>query len=142
MVIVLWFRASAKFHIHLTQFKGLYKAWHATLIDDHPFPLFIPDGTSLVPTSHVFLAIAMELCGVNALFFAVGVYLPLSTTLPIFAGGMVRAGVNRRTKGRQKQNTAASIMSFTKKYSNYCFGSRPIISGPPCGVTPSMTMTP
>jgi OPT family oligopeptide transporter len=55
----------------------------------------------------VFLAIAMELCGVNALCFAVGVYLPLSTTLPIFAGGMVRAGVNRRTKGRQKQNTAA-----------------------------------
>jgi putative OPT family oligopeptide transporter len=55
----------------------------------------------------VFLAIAMELCGVNALCFAVGVYLPLSTTLPIFAGGVVRAGVNRRTKGRQKQNTAA-----------------------------------
>src|SRR5262249_50701047 len=32
----------------------------------------------------VFLAITMELCGVNALNFAVGAYLPLSTTLPIF----------------------------------------------------------
>ena len=35
----------------------------------------------------VFLAITMELCGVKALSFAVGAYLPLSTSLPIFAGG-------------------------------------------------------
>ena len=34
------------------------------------------------------LAIVMQLCGVSALAFAVGVYLPLSTTLPIFVGGM------------------------------------------------------
>jgi hypothetical protein len=32
----------------------------------------------------------MELCGVKALSFAVGLYLPLSTTLPIFAGGVVK----------------------------------------------------
>src|SRR6185436_5296219 len=31
-----------------------------------------------------------ELCGVRSLAFAVGAYLPLSTTLPIFAGGVVR----------------------------------------------------
>ncbi len=41
----------------------------------------------------VFLAITMELCGVNALNFAVGAYLPLSTTLPIFVGGVVRKAV-------------------------------------------------
>ena len=35
----------------------------------------------------VFLAITVELCGVKSLSFAVGAYLPLSTTLPIFAGG-------------------------------------------------------
>jgi OPT family oligopeptide transporter len=37
-----------------------------------------------------FLAVTIELCGVNALSFAVGAYLPLSTTLPIFIGGLIR----------------------------------------------------
>jgi len=46
----------------------------------------------------VALAVVMELCGVNSLSFAVGAYLPLSTTLPIFAGGAVRALVDRRKK--------------------------------------------
>jgi uncharacterized oligopeptide transporter (OPT) family protein len=38
----------------------------------------------------VFLSVTMELCGVKSLSFAVGAYLPLSTTLPIFAGGAVK----------------------------------------------------
>ncbi len=38
----------------------------------------------------VFLAITVELCGVNSLSFAVGAYLPLSTTLPIFVGGAIK----------------------------------------------------
>jgi uncharacterized oligopeptide transporter (OPT) family protein len=38
----------------------------------------------------VALAVVLELCGVNSLGFAVGAYLPLSTTLPIFAGRAVR----------------------------------------------------
>lgn len=38
----------------------------------------------------VSIAITMELCGVRALAFAVGAYLPLSTTLPIFCGGVIR----------------------------------------------------
>lgn len=37
-----------------------------------------------------FLAITVELCGVNALSFAVGAYLPLSTTAPIFVGGAIK----------------------------------------------------
>jgi putative OPT family oligopeptide transporter len=37
-----------------------------------------------------FIAVTLELCGVKALSFAVGLYLPLSTTLPIFAGGVVK----------------------------------------------------
>src|SRR5882724_5534108 len=36
------------------------------------------------------LALVMELCGVKALSFAIGVYLPISTTLPIFIGGAIR----------------------------------------------------
>jgi len=38
----------------------------------------------------VFFSITMELCGVKALSFAVGLYLPLSTTLPIWVGGVVK----------------------------------------------------
>jgi putative OPT family oligopeptide transporter len=38
----------------------------------------------------VFLAITMELCSVKSLSFAVGAYLPLSTTLPIFVGGAIK----------------------------------------------------
>jgi len=40
----------------------------------------------------------MELCSVNSLSFAVGAYLPLSTTLPIFCGGIIRAAVDWRKK--------------------------------------------
>ncbi|MFD2574522.1 OPT family oligopeptide transporter [Spirosoma soli] len=38
-----------------------------------------------------FIAFVFELVGVSALAFAVGLYLPLSTTLPIFIGGLVKA---------------------------------------------------
>jgi OPT family oligopeptide transporter len=44
----------------------------------------------------VFLAITMELCGIKSLSFAVGAYLPLSTTLPIFAGGVVKKIVDMK----------------------------------------------
>jgi len=46
----------------------------------------------------VFIALTIEIMGVNALSFAVGLYLPLSTTLPIFAGGCVKAFVNWNSK--------------------------------------------
>ncbi|OYY02023.1 MAG: peptide transporter, partial [Sphingobacteriia bacterium 35-40-5] len=46
----------------------------------------------------VFLAITIELCGVKSLSFAVGAYLPLSTTLPIFAGGAIKGLVEMRSK--------------------------------------------
>lgn len=43
----------------------------------------------------VMLALMMELCGVASLPFAVGVYLPISTSVPIFVGGVVRWLVDR-----------------------------------------------
>jgi OPT family oligopeptide transporter len=52
----------------------------------------------------VFMAITMELCGVKSLSFAVGAYLPLSTTLPIFAGGAIKGLVDWR---KQKSEAAA-----------------------------------
>ena len=48
----------------------------------------------------VFIAITLELCGIKSLSFAVGAYLPLSTTLPIFIGGAIRGLVEWRQKKR------------------------------------------
>ena len=44
----------------------------------------------------VMIAIILEMAGVPSLPFAVGVYLPLSSSAPIFIGGMVRWFVDRR----------------------------------------------
>src|SRR5437870_4773991 len=38
----------------------------------------------------VFISVVLDLCGLSSLAFAVGVYLPLSTSSPIMAGGIVR----------------------------------------------------
>jgi len=46
----------------------------------------------------VAIAVVMELCGIKALSFAIGIYLPLSTTLPIFIGGAIRGLVDRKKK--------------------------------------------
>jgi uncharacterized oligopeptide transporter (OPT) family protein len=46
------------------------------------------------------VAIAAMLCGVSGLAFAIGVYLPLSTMAAIYAGGCVRAWVERRRGDR------------------------------------------
>src|SRR4029078_8527086 len=41
------------------------------------------------------IAVVLELSGIPSLAFAVGVYLPLSSSTPILAGGMVRWLVDR-----------------------------------------------
>jgi OPT family oligopeptide transporter len=46
----------------------------------------------------MFLAVVMELCGIKSLSFAVGAYLPLSTTLPIFIGGAIKGLVEMKEK--------------------------------------------
>lgn len=44
----------------------------------------------------VFIAVMIELCGIKALAFAIGLYLPLSTTLPIFIGGAIKGVIDWR----------------------------------------------
>lgn len=48
----------------------------------------------------VAIAVMMELCGIKALSFAIGIYLPLATTLPIFIGGAIRGIVDWKHKKR------------------------------------------
>jgi uncharacterized oligopeptide transporter (OPT) family protein len=43
----------------------------------------------------VMIAVVLEMAGIPSLAFAVGVYLPLSSSSPIFVGGLVRYGVDR-----------------------------------------------
>lgn len=49
----------------------------------------------------VFIALVVELCGIKALSFAIGIYLPLSTTLPIFIGGAIRGIVEWRQRRKK-----------------------------------------
>ena len=50
----------------------------------------------------VFLSVAIELMGIQALPVAVGVYLPLSTSAGMFAGGIVRWLVERRAQSEHR----------------------------------------
>ncbi len=54
----------------------------------------------------VFIAVMIELCGIKALAFAIGLYLPLSTTLPIFLGGALKGFMDWRSevKGEAKED--------------------------------------
>jgi hypothetical protein len=52
------------------------------------------------------------LCGVRSLSFAVGVYLPLSTTLPIFIGGMLKLLVDRM-KGEKEESEVSPGMLYS-----------------------------
>lgn len=54
----------------------------------------------------MFLAVVVELCGVKSLSFAVGAYLPLSTTLPIFIGGAIKGYVDYRAKKQEPAKAA------------------------------------
>jgi putative OPT family oligopeptide transporter len=54
----------------------------------------------------VFVAIVMELCNIKALSFAVGAYLPLSTTLPIFVGGAIKGLAEMYKKKKNIQVSA------------------------------------
>ncbi len=61
----------------------------------------------------VAIAVVLELCGVASLPFAVGVYLPLSSSTPIFVGGVVRWLADWRQRrlagGRQVAETEADM---------------------------------
>lgn len=66
----------------------------------------LPWGPVLVGVALAFVA---QLAGANALSWAVGAYLPLSTTSPIFVGGLVRWLVTRlRKKQRGRHGVAAA----------------------------------
>jgi putative OPT family oligopeptide transporter len=67
----------------------------------------LPWGLVLVG---MFVSITLELCGIHSLSFAVGSYLPIATTAPIFVGGLVRAFVERRMGVREESDVSAGTL--------------------------------
>jgi putative OPT family oligopeptide transporter len=81
----------------------------------------LPWGLVLVG---VFISVTLELCGVRSLSFAVGSYLPIATTAPIFIGGLVRGWVERQTGEREESEVGAGTL----------FSSGLIAGGSLCGI--------
>src|SRR5207244_2058134 len=67
----------------------------------------LPWGLVLVG---VFISVTLELCGIHSLSFAVGSYLPIATTGPIFVGGLVRAYVERRPGRAEESEVGAGTL--------------------------------
>jgi putative OPT family oligopeptide transporter len=58
------------------------------------------------------LALVVQLCGVSGLAWAVGAYLPISTTFPIFVGGAMRSLADR-IRGAREESEVSSGMLFS-----------------------------
>jgi len=67
----------------------------------------LPWGLVLVG---VFISVTLELCGIHSLSFAVGSYLPIATTAPIFVGGLVRAYVEKKTGHKEESEVGAGTL--------------------------------
>jgi putative OPT family oligopeptide transporter len=84
----------------------------------------------------VMIVVVLELSLLPSLAFAVGVYLPLSSTTPIFVGGMVRWLVDKylRHKFRQANLTEAQLTAEGDKSGGVLLGSGYIAGGAIAGI--------
>ena len=82
------------------------------------------------------IAVVLELSGVPSLAFAVGIYLPLSTSSPIFVGGIVRYAVDIYLKRKlAKRNlTEEQIIAETDKSNGVLMASGYIAGGAIAGI--------
>jgi len=79
----------------------------------------------------VMIAIVLEMSGIPSLAFAVGVYLPLSSSSPIFLGGAIRWLVDRylRVKFRNRNLTEEEFVAETDKSPGVLMASGYIAGG-------------
>ena len=84
----------------------------------------------------VMIAVVLEMAGIPSLAFAVGVYLPLSSSTPIFIGGAVRWLIDRkqRQKAESKTMTAAELIAETDKGPGVLMASGYIAGGAIAGI--------
>jgi len=84
----------------------------------------------------VMISVTLELCGISSLAFAVGVYIPISSSTPIFVGGMVRWLVDRRIRHnlREHQLTEAELTAEGDKSPGVLLASGYIAGGAIAGI--------
>jgi uncharacterized oligopeptide transporter (OPT) family protein len=82
------------------------------------------------------IAVVLEMCGIASLAFAVGVYLPLSSSSPVFIGGAVRWLVDRHLKRRfaGANLTTAEMVAETDKSPGVLVASGYIAGGAIAGI--------
>jgi putative OPT family oligopeptide transporter len=82
------------------------------------------------------MAIVLEVSGVPSLAFAVGIYLPISTSAPIFVGGIVRHAVDLflKRKFAGKNLTEEQIIAETDKSNGVLLASGYIAGGAIAGI--------
>lgn len=82
------------------------------------------------------IAIVLELAAVPSLAFAVGLYLPLATSAPIFIGGLVRYAVDIYLKRKlaRENLTEAQMMAETDKSNGVLMASGYIAGGAIAGI--------
>ncbi len=59
------------------------------------------------------ISVVVELCGIRSLSFAVGVYLPLSTTFPIFVGGALKGIVDKMQGVKEESEVSPGMLYST-----------------------------
>ena len=84
----------------------------------------------------VMIALTLELCGVPSLVFAVGVYLPISSSAPLFVGGAIRWLVDRamRKKAGYAQMGQEEFVAETDKSPGVLLASGYIAGGAIAGI--------
>jgi putative OPT family oligopeptide transporter len=61
----------------------------------------------------VFMAFMAQMMGAHALSWAVGAYLPLSTTFPIWIGGQIKAIVDKVSKQKEESELSSGMLYAT-----------------------------
>ncbi|HEX9656230.1 MAG TPA: oligopeptide transporter, OPT family [Bacteroidota bacterium] len=106
---------------HSMQFEGVehaigtarYAAPQATLMATIIKGLLAQDLPWALVFIGMFISVVIELCGIRSLSFAVGAYLPLATTAPIFVGGLMKALVDKISGTKEESEISSGMLYST-----------------------------
>ena len=82
----------------------------------------------------VMISVTLEMCGVPSLAFAVGVYLPLSSSSPIFIGGLIRWWVDAARRRRLRSLTQEQLIAEGDRSPGVLLASGYIAGGAIAGI--------
>jgi putative OPT family oligopeptide transporter len=82
----------------------------------------------------IMISIVLELCGISSLAFAVGVYLPLSSSSPLMVGGLVRWLVDRGRRLSQSHLSAEQLSAQSDSSPGVLLASGYIAGGAIAGI--------